>query len=632
MHTCIPILFLIPLAGALWNGVIGHRASSRSAGKVAFLASACAFGIAIYFSVAIQNSGPLEWSAEWINVGQWRLNWGFRVDGLTSVMALMVTGIGSLIHLYSIGYMAHDESQPRYFAYLNLFLAAMLILVTGSNLLVMFVGWEGVGLCSYLLIGFWFKDLKNPIAGTKAFLLNRIGDAGFLLGIFGCLQVLGTIEFEEMQKYLASSAGIDVSALGFIALFLFVGAMGKSAQLPLFVWLPDAMAGPTPVSALIHAATMVTAGVYMIVRMGFLYQVTPEVSQFVSLTGGVTALFAASIACVQTDIKKVLAYSTISQLGLMFLAAGVGNYQAGLFHVVTHAFFKACLFLGAGSIIHALSGEQDITRMGGLRRALPWTHMTFAIAVLAICGMPPFSGFFSKDAVLYSALVSSRGGVGFWILGLLISGLTAFYMTRLYLVTFFGNYRGAQHPHEGSWTLLVPLLGTAAGSVIAGIISLPHEWHLAPDWLGHLLGEVIPVFIADSGGVASRISENAAMVVATGAGLLGMATAFAVFGRGAVPGGAGTRSGVHEILWNRYWVDELYGVLFVTPFRATCGWLSGWVETGIIDRGVLAFAKWATAGGVVVCWVQNGKIQSYLILMLSGVVATIAWFAMAGGG
>ncbi|MBI3295470.1 MAG: NADH-quinone oxidoreductase subunit L [Deltaproteobacteria bacterium] len=621
MSELVPILFLIPLLGAALNGLVLTRLSSKAAAKIGLLASVGSFAVALSLSMEVLKTGQaIQWETSWIAIGRWDLRWGFVFDQFTLVMALMVTGIGSLIHLYSIGYMAHDDGVRRFFSYLNLFLAAMLVLVTGDNLLVLFVGWEGVGLCSYLLIGFWFKELKNTAAGMKAFIVNRVGDAAFLLGIFLCLKIFGSVSFSAMQTLVAGKNSLGVADLEWIGLLLFIGAMGKSAQIPLFVWLPDAMAGPTPVSALIHAATMVTAGIYMVCRMGFLYQVAPHAAHFVAVTGAMTALFAATIACVQRDIKKVLAYSTISQLGLMFLAAGVGNYAASLFHVVTHAFFKACLFLGAGSVIHALSGEQDIKGMGGLRSVMPSTFITFFVSVLAISGVPPLAGFFSKDEILYSTLTSEGGGWGLWISGLAVSGMTAFYMTRLCVLTFFGRYRGHAHPHESPPLMTIPLWATALGAAVGGVLSLPRDWHLAPDLLGRLIHGRVPEFAA----AGEALSEGVAMIVTTGVGLAGIILAVVVYGL-VEPKFSDNPRGPKTVLWNKYWVDELYDVVFVAPFRGLTRLCAVVIDPKVIDGFVILCSRATGVGGSMVTVLQSGRVQAYLLVMVAGALAIILW-------
>ena len=477
----------------------------------------------------------------WIESGALQVKLSFQVDALTAVMLLIVTGIGFLIHVYSLGYMGHDEDMARFFIYLNLFIFFMLILVMADNLLLLFVGWEGVGLCSYLLIGFWYRDHNNTIAGNKAFIVNRIGDFGFVLGIFLLVTELGrqgvwTLDFAELQKNVRLLSPQMITA---VTLLLFIGATGKSAQIPLFVWLPDAMAGPTPVSALIHAATMVTAGVYMTARLHFLFALAPTTLALIAWIGAATACFAATIALTQNDIKKVLAYSTVSQLGYMFLAVGLGAYGAAIFHVFTHAFFKACLFLGAGSVIHALGGEQDMRKMGGLRARMPTTYRTYVIATLAIAGAPLTAGFFSKDLILWQAF--SHGALELWAIGFLTAGMTAFYMFRQLFMVFHGECRASAHAqahlHESPATMTVPLVILAAGSIFAGWLGAP-EYLWGSKW-DHWLAPVFGAQEAHHGSVAVEIYVTLATLALVGAAIY---LAYARFGRPGVVNSAGRRN------------------------------------------------------------------------------------------
>ncbi len=632
MKCALQILLLAPWLGFIINGLLSRLQSkiqsARRSGVIATAAAGVSFvcAVVLWFSLT-QGREVAELSHRWIDIGDLALDLGFRFDRLTAVMALFVTGIGTLIHLYSIGYMDHDKSPARYFAYLNLFLANMLILITASSLPVMFIGWEGVGLCSYLLIGFWFEDPEKAQAGMKAFIVNRIGDAGFLLGIFLLLTTLHTVNFVQMAKVMAQPdilTLVDIPTLTLAAIFLFIGSMGKSAQIPLYVWLPDAMAGPTPVSALIHAATMVTAGIYLVVRMGFLYQVTPQASALIAVIGTATAVMAALIATSQRDIKKVLAYSTVSQLGLMFVALGAGAYVAGLFHVVTHAFFKALLFLGAGSVIHAMSGEQDIFKMGGLKKSLPITFWTFTIGWAAICGLPPFSGFFSKDLILFS-LVSGGGHRGWvlWGLASFTSILTAFYMTRLYLLTFFGSLRSPEaHPHESPLTMAVPLIVLAVGALLAGVLELPHLFHVNP-LLSHWLDGVIPI---NEHAEHGPLSEAAAMGIATLGAFLAIGTAWAMYGKGADKRSGNALTMVFE---QKFWVDEFYGVVFVKPFQMVSGFLARVVDPKLVDGLFTGSAKLVRFGGTVISFVQWGAVQFYLWVMAAGAVV-LFWFFLRG--
>ncbi len=481
MPHALALIVLLPLAGFLLNGLAGNRAGNRFVSVVGCGLPIAAFGVAIkcFLDLAAGGSAPLvETAYTWAPIGDRAFEIAFYFDRLTAVMTLIVTGVGSLIHIYSTGYMKEDKSYARYFAYLNLFLFFMLMLVLGRSLLVLFVGWEGVGLASYLLIGFWFEDPDKARAGKKAFITNRIGDAGFLLGMFVLYQAFGTLNMDTINGAFMSGPAPAVSA-SLVGILLFIGATGKSAQIPLHVWLPDAMAGPTPVSALIHAATMVTAGVYLVARLSGIYLHAPEASAIVAAIGVLTAFFAATIAVVQTDIKKVLAYSTISQLGFMFVALGVGAYGVAIFHLYTHAFFKACLFLAAGSVIHAMGGEQDVRKMGGLARKIPITFVTFAVATAAIAGIPPLAGFFSKDEILWFAFASTRGGSP--LLYAVAAGtalMTAFYMFRLLWLTFFGAPRmsaeTAHHIHESPPSMTGVLIVLAVLSAVGGFLSIPH--------------------------------------------------------------------------------------------------------------------------------------------------------------
>jgi NADH-quinone oxidoreductase subunit L len=542
----------------------------------------------------------------------------FYLDRLSAVMALIVTGVGTLIHVYSIGYMKDDEGYARYFAYLNLFLFFMLLLVLGRSLLVLFVGWEGVGLASYLLIGFWFEDVAKARAGRKAFITNRVGDAGFLLGMFLIFTAVGTLEMDQINQAFAGGlipAGIATAA----GILLFIGATGKSAQIPLHVWLPDAMAGPTPVSALIHAATMVTAGVYLVARMSGVYLEAPAASTLIAAIGVSTAFLAATIALVQTDIKKVLAYSTISQLGFMFLALGVGAYGVAVFHLFTHAFFKAALFLGAGSVIHALSGEQDIRRMGGLARRIPWTFGTFAVATAAIAGLPPLAGFFSKDEILWFALASGQGGaVWLWGLGSLTALLTALYMFRLLWLVFFGQSRMKpeveQHVHESPLSMTGVLVVLAVFSVIAGWFALPH-------YLEPLLP--LPALQPERAGL-----HIAQIVFAVMLALLGLIGAAWLYGEGGRRAGAiESRFGrLHRLLSNKYFVDELYDRMLQRPWR----WISDRVFLRLGDRILLdgslhGLAALARRSATALARVQSGSLHWYAWMTLFGLVAVLIW-------
>lgn len=476
------ILILAPLVGFLINGFRYQKHSANVAGTIATIMAVISFICSLTMMVDLVSM-PAESRNisvqffEWMAVSNFKINMGFTVDAISAIMILIITGVGSLIHLFSIGYMHHDSGAAKYFAYLNLFLFNMLLLVLGDNLLVMFVGWEGVGLCSYLLIGFWFTDSQKAAAGMKAFITNRIGDAAFLLGMFVLFLTFGTLNFQEINNLVPANPELMwLAPITMGTMFLFIGATGKSAQIPLYVWLPDAMAGPTPVSALIHAATMVTAGVYMIVRLNPLFLMAPNTLMVVAIIGALTAVLAATIGMTQWDIKKVLAYSTVSQLGYMFLACGVGAFGAAMFHLMTHAFFKALMFLGSGSVIHAMHEEQDIRKMGGLRKYLPITHLTFFFGWLAIIGIPPFAGFFSKDEILWMSFHSPYGHQALWAMGAVGAAITAFYMTRLMCLTFWGKSRvpASVHPHESPISMTIPLIVLGLLSIVGGWVGVPH--------------------------------------------------------------------------------------------------------------------------------------------------------------
>jgi NADH-quinone oxidoreductase subunit L len=617
----LSLIVLLPLAGFLLNGILGNRLGKTFVSAVGCGLPILAFAVTVKSFLLLQASGAaalLDNAYTWAAIGGSSFEVSFYFDVLSAVMALIVTGVGSLIHVYSIGYMKDDESYARYFAYLNLFLFFMLLLVLGRSLLVLFVGWEGVGLASYLLIGFWFEDPIKASAGKKAFITNRIGDAGFLLGMFLLYQTLGTLDADRINAAFMGPTLPAVSA-SLVGILLFIGACGKSAQIPLHVWLPDAMAGPTPVSALIHAATMVTAGVYMVSRLSGIYLHAPEASAVIAAIGVMTAFFAATIAIAQTDIKKVLAYSTISQLGFMFVAAGVGAYGVAIFHLYTHAFFKACLFLGAGSVIHALGGEQDIRKMGGLARKIPVTFATFAIATAAIAGIPPLAGFFSKDEILWYAFASERGGSPLlFVVAAATALLTAFYMFRLLWLTFFGRSRMSaeveHHVHESPRSMTGVLVVLAVLSAVGGFLALPHFLEsLLP------LPPVVP---------ALEHFETPLVAVSVAIAFAGLAgAAFVYGGEGGRAEGLRRRfAGLYRLLSAKYYVDEAYDALIGRPLY----WISDRVflrlgDQKIIDGTLHGFAALArrTAGGLT--RVQNGSLQLYALLLLIGIVASLAW-------
>jgi NADH-quinone oxidoreductase subunit L len=547
----------------------------------------------------------------WISVGTFHADVAFRLDGLSAIMTLVVTGIGFLIHVYSVGYMHDDPSVARFFTYLNLFITAMLVLVLADNLLLLFVGWEGVGLCSYLLIGFWYETEANAVAGKKAFIVNRIGDASFVLGLFLLVQYLGTLDVAELQAKAPALAGVTLGAIALptlVCLLLFGGATGKSAQIPLYVWLPDAMAGPTPVSALIHAATMVTAGIYMIVRLHFLFAMSETALAVIAWTGALTALLAATIAVTQTDIKKVLAYSTVSQLGYMFLGLGVGVTGAALFHVVTHAFFKGLLFLGAGSVIHGMHGEQDMTKMGGLRRHMPGTYWTMLVGTLAIAGVPPLSGFFSKDEILWGAFAGSHPQPFLGWLGYVVAGLTAFYMGRMFILTFLGRERFDHdhvHPHESPNTMLVPLVVLAGLSAVGGYIDVP--------------GQVARA-IGDHHAHAHAPIGMIALAVAMAAGGLGLAW-YCYLARPTVPDAAATRApGLYALVRDKWRVDELYDAVVVRPLFWLADVCARVLDPRVVDGAVNGAAAVARSAADVWRRTQTGNLQHVALSFVLGAI------------
>jgi NADH-quinone oxidoreductase subunit L len=619
---------LIPLLAAVFNVFIGSKLGKTTAGILASLAAGASFAIALYVFWLLPANGVFKDGLyTWIESGALQVKISFQADALTAVMLLIVTGIGFLIHVYSLGYMGHDEGIARFFVYLNLFIFFMLVLVMADNLLLLFVGWEGVGLCSYLLIGFWYHDHNNTIAGNKAFIVNRIGDFGFVLGILLLVTELGrqgvwTLDFAELQKNVTLLSPQMITA---ITLLLFVGATGKSAQIPLHVWLPDAMAGPTPVSALIHAATMVTAGVYMAARLHFLFDLAPATLTLIAWVGAATALFAATIALTQNDIKKVLAYSTVSQLGYMFLTIGLGAYAAAIFHVFTHAFFKACLFLGAGSVIHALGGEQDMRRMGGLKAHMPTTYRTYVIATLAIAGAPLTAGFFSKDLILWLAF--SEGAFDLWAIGFLTAGLTAFYMFRQLFMVFHGECRTGEHArahlHESPATMTVPLVILSLGSIFAGWLGAP-EYLWGSRW-ERWLAPVFGAAGAPHGSVDTEIYLTLTTLALIGAAIY---LAYLRYGRpGVTIEQDGEKGGIfYQLSLNKYYLDELYDLAVVRPLTALSDWLARVFDPGVIDG--IANGIGRTARGMSLLWqgLQTGNIQHYLLGFLAGTLALLGYY------
>ncbi|MBO0357712.1 NADH-quinone oxidoreductase subunit L [Hymenobacter sp. BT186] len=626
LYVLIPLL---PFLGFLLNGLLNKRLSGTLAGAIGSLAVLGSFLISGYLFLNFQYQYTVK-LFDWISVGSMQIPFSYQIDQLSLIMLLLVTGVGFLIHVYSIGYMHHDENVGKFFSFLNLFVFSMLVLVLGSNFVILFIGWEGVGLCSYLLIGFWNKNTSYNNAAKKAFIINRVGDLGFLLGIFLIYLTFDSVQYAEVfQK--ASTLQIGTFTVTAITLLLFVGAMGKSAQLPLYTWLPDAMAGPTPVSALIHAATMVTAGIYMILRANVLFTLAPHTLEVIAIIGAATALFAATIGLAQNDIKKVLAYSTVSQLGYMFLALGVMGYSTSLFHVLTHAFFKALMFLGAGSVIHAMSNEQDMRRMGGLRKALPITFITFLIGCLAIAGIPPFSGFFSKDEILLHAYEHSKV---LYAVGLFTAFLTAFYMFRLLFLTFFGEFRGTEeqkhHLHESPASMTLPLVVLAILAAVGGFMNAP--FFLGED-KAYLANYLAPLFTysqrlnpAAFSVHADHATELMLIGLSVGAGVLGIILAYVQYvSRGVRPVEEGESRGFLEtLIYHKYYIDELYNALFVRPTMWLSKGLHRYVENGVIDPIVNGFGRVTMGGGRLLRYVQTGSVETYLILMVVGIVLILA--------
>lgn len=623
MSKLVYLVPLFPLIGFLINGLARKSLSKSLSGIIGsgMILASFVVSVLLFFDVKAGHTGVVQ-LFDFIAIDSLKVPFAFQVDQLSAIFMLIITGVGFLIHVYSTAYM-HEETPyqfARYFSFLNLFVFSMLLLVLGANYLIMFIGWEGVGLCSYLLIGYWYKNSDFSTAGRKAFVMNRIGDFGFLLAAFWMIQQFGSLNFDVVLEKGAKLPLNDTVLVG-ITLLLFLGAVGKSAQIPLYTWLPDAMAGPTPVSALIHAATMVTAGIYMIARSNILYTLSPVTQGVVAAIGLATAIFAATIALKQNDIKKVLAYSTVSQLGYMFLGLGVGAYTGAVFHVMTHAFFKALLFLGAGAVIHAMHHEQDIRKMGGLKKHLPATHWTFLVACIAIAGIPPLSGFFSKDEILAAAF---GAGKLYWIIGVAGAVLTAFYMFRLYATTFLGKFRGTaeqeQHLHEAPRAMTVPLIILAILSAVAGFWGIP-----AVLGGGHQLEQFLsPVFAGSKALQHSphldHATEYLLMGVSAGLSLLAMLYAISRFRRKPDMENA---TGFGKVLENKWYVDELYDTVFVRPLRSLSAFLYNIVEKLGIDGMVNGVGKLVQYGGRQLRLLQNGQVGAYILMM---VVALVIFF------
>ena len=678
----LALIPLFPAAGALINGLLGRRCSRLCISTVACGAVGVSFVLSLgaFYQLLGRPEGQRLVEQElftWISAGagelssgsvaQFVVQWGYQLDPLSAVMILVVTGVGFLIHIYSIGYMAHEGGYARFFTYMNLFMFSMLTLVLANNFVLMFVGWEGVGLCSYLLIGFYFERKSAADAGKKAFIVNRIGDFGFMLGMFLIFTAFGTLDYTRVFGLVETQAQAGILASGdatitAICILLFVGAMGKSAQVPLYVWLPDAMEGPTPVSALIHAATMVTAGVYMVARCSALFVLSPDAMLLVAVVGAFTAIFAASIGLVQNDIKRVLAYSTVSQLGYMFLACGVGAFGAGVFHLMTHAFFKALLFLGAGSVIHALSGEQDMRRMGGLRTRIPVTFWTMMVGTVAIAGFPPLAGFFSKDEILWRAFSSSQGHVLLWAVGVLAAAMTSFYMFRMIFLTFMGKPRMSREVdsqvHESPAVMTVPLGLLAVGAVVSGWVGIPHligqYLHHLPQYFEHFLSPVLAHPAAVEGAHASESLEWGLMALSVAIALSGLWLARRFYlTHPALPEQLMSRfKHTYTTLLNKYWVDEVYDLLFVNRTKDLANRLAGF-DDRVVD-GAVNGSAWltrlaASVSGFFDYWfvdlavrrsdliyylsfplrrIQTGVIQTYAALTIGGILVIVGYFIL----
>jgi NADH-quinone oxidoreductase subunit L len=629
MDKLIWLIPFLPFAGFIINGVGRNTLSKNVIGFIGSFVVLVSFGLSVAAFLQVKATGHAINITlyDWIQVNFFKVQFSFLVDQLSSLMLLIITGVGFLIHLYSVGYMKDDDGFGKFFSYLNLFVFFMLLLVMGSNYVIMFIGWEGVGLCSYLLIGFWYTNASYAEAAKKAFVMNRIGDLGFLLAMFAMFQLFGSFNFAEIFPKAATMHAGD-GGLILITLLLFVGATGKSAQIPLFTWLPDAMAGPTPVSALIHAATMVTAGIYMIARSSILFTLAPLTMHIIAIIGLATAIVAALIALTQTDIKKVLAYSTVSQLGYMFLGLGVGAYTGAFFHLMTHAFFKALLFLGAGSVIHGVSGEQDMRKMGGLKGKLPITFITMLVGTLAISGIPPFAGFFSKDEILAHAFAESPT---LYVIGVIGAMLTAFYMFRLLYLTFYGKFRGTHeqehHLHESPASMTIPLIILAVLSAVGGFLGVPeslggHHW--LAQWLAPVFARSAAVAHVN---VLSQNTEYLLMCVSVGAAVIAVIFAYIKYNKNAhVPVADNEERSVWANLsYHKFYVDELYDLLFRKPLDALSRFLYNVVDRLGIDGFVNGVGKAPLDASKGLRLLQTGNVGFYIFMMVAGIVAILIY-------
>ncbi len=623
MNNVLQIVWLIPflpLIGFLINGLGRNNLSKTLIGIIGSGVVLASFLISVYvfFSVKGGNTHVAHYF-DFINTASLKVGFDFQIDQLSSIFLLIITGVGFLIHVYSTSYMHEEPSKDfaKYFSFLNLFVFSMLLLVMGGNYIIMFIGWEGVGLCSYLLIGFWFKNNDFNNAAKKAFIMNRIGDVAFLLAVFWLLSKLGTADYHSVFANVSKLTTFDITG---ITLLLFIGATGKSAQIPLYTWLPDAMAGPTPVSALIHAATMVTAGIYMIARSNILFTMAPATQNVIAIVGLATAILAATIALKQNDIKKVLAYSTVSQLGYMFLGLGVGAYTGAVFHVMTHAFFKALLFLGAGSVMHAMGGEQDMRNMGGLKKYMGITHITFLIGCLAIAGMPPFSGFFSKDEILAGAFAKSPV---LWVVGVLTAFITAFYMFRLYAMTFSGKFRGTEeqekHLHESPAAITFTLIILSILAVIGGWIGIPEIFMHG----GHRLEAFLEPVFAQSNAIMAKpetkhSTEYMLMAISVVGSLIALLYAWNKFSKYEKTDAEET--GISKVLANKWYIDELYDSIIVRPLKSLAAFLNDIIEKNIIDGFVNGIGKAVNYGSRQIRLLQSGQVGTYIMLMVFGIL------------
>ena len=624
MDKYIWLIPVLPLAGFIINGLGRNTLSKKMIGFIGSFLVLVSFGLSVAAFLQVRESGPINVTLyDWIQVEYFKIPFAFLIDQLSSLMLLIITGVGFLIHLYSIGYMHDDKGFGKFFSYLNLFVFFMLLLVLGSNYVVLFIGWEGVGLCSYLLIGFWYTNPDYADAAKKAFIMNRIGDLGFLLGMFLIYRMFGSFNFADVFNVAVHAHKGDYT-ITIITILLLIGATGKSAQIPLFTWLPDAMAGPTPVSALIHAATMVTAGIYMIVRSNILFTMAPDTMNVVAIIGLATAALGALIALTQNDIKKVLAYSTVSQLGYMFLGLGVGDYTGAFFHVITHAFFKALLFLGAGSVIHAMSNEQDMRKMGGLKGKLPVTFATMLIGTLAISGIPPFAGFFSKDEILYHTYLHSPT---MYVIGVIVAMFTSFYMFRLMFLTFWGKFRGTNdqenHLHESPSSMTIPLIILAVLSTVGGFIGLPESLG-GHNWLGTWLNPLLSPETSVNGGVPS---EMLLMGISVSVAVLALVYAYIKYIKNAQVPVEDTeeRSFGANLSYHKFYIDELYDAIIRKPLDALSGFLYNVVERLGIDGIVESIGKGPIEASKGLRLLQTGNVGFYIFMMVVGIIAVLVY-------